>query len=73
MSLKNFLFSCQGFIGDLKLLRGRESEFQNMNQFSGIGIVFLEFLVSPEAGVRLRRKNPIGNFGRRPAKECYFT
>jgi len=30
---------------------GRKSEFRDMNQFSGIGIVSLEFRVSPEVGV----------------------
>ena len=27
---------------------GRESEFRDMNKFSGIGVVSLEFRVSPE-------------------------
>jgi hypothetical protein len=36
---------------DSKLPIGRESEFQDMSQFSGIGIVSLEFRVSPEVGV----------------------
>jgi len=30
---------------------GRESEFRDMNQFSGIGIVSLEFRVPPEVDV----------------------
>jgi len=34
-----------------KLPIGRESEFREMNQFSGIGIVSLESRVSPEVGV----------------------
>ena len=36
----------------MKLPIGRESEFRDMNHFSGIGIVSLEFLF-----------DPIGNFG----------
>jgi len=35
----------------LKLPIGRESEFRDMNQFSGIGIVSLEFRVSLEVCV----------------------
>jgi len=34
-----------------KLPIGHESEFRDMNQFAGIGIVSLEFRLSPEAGV----------------------
>jgi len=34
-----------------KLPIGREPEFRDMNQFSEIGIVSLEFRVSPEVGV----------------------
>ena len=34
-----------------KLLIGSESEFRDMNQYSGIGIVSLEFGGSPEVGV----------------------
>jgi hypothetical protein len=34
-----------------KLPIERESEFRVMNRFSGIGIVSLEFWVSPEVGV----------------------
>jgi hypothetical protein len=35
----------------LKLPVGRESEFPDMNQFSGIGVVSLEFRIFPEVGV----------------------
>ncbi len=71
MSLKNLLFSCQGFIGDLKLLIGRESD-QNMNHL-GIGIVLLGFGYRQKPVSSLERKNPIGNFGRRPATKCYLS
>jgi hypothetical protein len=34
-----------------KLPIGREPEFRDMNQFSGIGVVSLEFRISPEVDV----------------------
>jgi hypothetical protein len=48
------------------LLKGCESEFRDMNQFSGIGIVSLEFKVSPEVGVIAREERILSAiFGRK--------
>jgi hypothetical protein len=48
---KTLLFASAFEVKCPKLPIGRESEFRDMNQFSGIGIVSLEFRLSLEAGV----------------------
>jgi len=45
-----------------KLQKERRSEFRDMNQFSGIGIVSLKFLASPKSGSSLDEKEPYLQF-----------